>query len=162
MQEQPKVKLFREKSLEAIESPEKLNDYLHVTSAGVWLVMGAVVALLIGFVLWGIFGRIDTSVNIAVYSQEGRAVCYVPYEELEAVAEKGEITISGKTYSIRRDASPEIVVVSEDMNPFLRVAGNLNIGDVTVELELDAHLEDGAYSATVVTESIKPASLLFG
>ena len=78
------------------------------------------------------------------------------------MAEKGEITISGKTYSIRRDASPEIVVVSEDMNPFLRVAGDLNIGDVTVELELDAHLEDGAYSATVITESIKPASLLFG
>ena len=35
-------------------------------------------------------------------------------------------------------------------------------GRVTVELELDAHLEDGAYSATVITESIKPASLLFG
>mgnify|MGYP007056258072 CR=1 FL=1 len=41
--EQGKVKLFRERSLEAIESPESLNDYLKVTSAGVWLVMGAVI-----------------------------------------------------------------------------------------------------------------------
>ena len=44
MEEKQKVKLFREKSLDAIESPESLNDYLHVTSVGVWLVMAAVIA----------------------------------------------------------------------------------------------------------------------
>ena len=63
MEEKQKVKLFREKSLEAIESPESLNDYLHVTSVGVWLVMAAVIAILLGMILWSIFGSIDTSVE---------------------------------------------------------------------------------------------------
>ena len=31
-----KSKLFREKNLERLESPEQLNDYLRVTSPGVW------------------------------------------------------------------------------------------------------------------------------
>ena len=64
--EQQKVKLFREKSLEAVESPEALNDYLRVTSPGVWLVLAAVIALLIGAVLWGVFGRIHTEVATAI------------------------------------------------------------------------------------------------
>ena len=38
MSEKPKVKLFREKSLEAVESPESLNDYLRVTSPGFSLI----------------------------------------------------------------------------------------------------------------------------
>ena len=32
-----KNKLFREKNLEQIESPESLNDYLQVTSPGIWI-----------------------------------------------------------------------------------------------------------------------------
>ena len=34
-----KTKLFREKNLERLESPEKLNDYLRVTSPGVWMIL---------------------------------------------------------------------------------------------------------------------------
>ena len=45
-----KSSLFREKNLERLESPEKLNDYLRVTSPGVWMVLGAVIVLLIGAV----------------------------------------------------------------------------------------------------------------
>ena len=33
-----KSKLFREKNLERLESPEQLNDYLRVTSPGVWMI----------------------------------------------------------------------------------------------------------------------------
>ena len=46
--QEQKVKLFREKSLEAVESPEALNDYLKVTSPGIWMVMAAVILILIG------------------------------------------------------------------------------------------------------------------
>ena len=31
--------LFRAKNIERIESPESMNDYLQVTSPGVWLVL---------------------------------------------------------------------------------------------------------------------------
>ena len=152
--------LFRERSLEAIESPENLNDYLRVTSPGVWLVLVSCIALLAGFVLWGVFGSIDTTLKLAVTASDGRAVCYVPYSELEKVAQRGEVTISGQTYALRTGTSAKVVVVSEEMDPYIRVGGDLNVGDVTVELEVDAALQDGVYSASVVTERLKPIALL--
>ena len=79
MSEQPKAKLFREKSLEAVESPESLNDYLRVTSPVVWLVMASVVVLLTGGILWGILGHIRTTANFAVAVTQEKSVCYVTY-----------------------------------------------------------------------------------
>ena len=152
--------LFRERSLEAIESPEKLNDYLRVTSPGVWLILSACIVLLLGFVLWSIFGSIDTTFKLAVSASNGRTVCYVPYNELEHVSQRGEVTLNGKTYPIRSGTGAKVVVVSEEMDPYVRVGGGLAIGDVTVELELDTDLPDGVYSATVVTERLQPISLL--
>lgn len=52
--------IFRKKSLDKATSPEELNDYMRVTSPGVWLVMAAVILLLIGMLTWGIFGTIRT------------------------------------------------------------------------------------------------------
>ncbi len=152
--------LFRERSLEAIESPENLNDYLRVTSPGVWLVLAACIVLLAGFVLWGIFGRIDTTLKLAVTASDGRVVCYVPYNELEKVAQRGEVTINDQAYAIRTETAAKVVVVSEEMDPYVRVGGGLAVGDVTVELELDTTLQDGVYSASVVTERLQPIALL--
>ena len=42
-----KKEIFRKKSLERVSSPEQLNDYLHVTSPAVWVVLAAVIVLLI-------------------------------------------------------------------------------------------------------------------
>ena len=50
--------LFREKNIERMESPEKLTDYLSVTSPGVWLVMATIIVLLAGVCIWGVLGRI--------------------------------------------------------------------------------------------------------
>ena len=45
-------KFFREKSIERISSPEQLNDYVHVTTPAVWIVLLAVILLLSGFLCW--------------------------------------------------------------------------------------------------------------
>ena len=155
-----KVKLFREKSLEAVESPEALNDYLQVTSPGVWMILISVILLLIGGIIWGIFGRIDTTVQVAVRSEADGVVCYVPYQQINSVMASGSIRISEKDWPIQPDAGAQLVTVGEDMNPFVRVAGNLQIGDLAVETRIQAELPEGVYTGTVVTESIQPISLL--
>ena len=160
MEEKPKVKLFREKSLEAIESPESLNDYLRVTSPGVWLALAAVIALLVGGILWGIFGRIETRLPVAVVSDGARSVCLTPYSQLEKVMATGEVTVEGQTLSFDRAADCETVIISETTSPYVRLAGRLDIGDVAVEIPLTASLDTGVYSGSVTTESLKPMSLL--
>ena len=160
MAEEEKSGLFREKSLEAIESPESLNDYLKVTSPGVWLVLAAIVVLLTGFIVWGIFGRINTTIQLAVEAKDGSVATYVPYDSLQKVVNQSVITIDGQDYALTPDKDAEVSIVSEDMNAYIRVKGNLAVGDMVVKVPVDAGLSDGIYSGSVITESLQPASLL--
>lgn len=50
--------IFREKSMKKVTSPEELNDYIHVTSPSVWIVLTAIVVLLAGMIVWSIFGKV--------------------------------------------------------------------------------------------------------
>ena len=160
MEEKKEFKLFRERSLEAIESPESMNDYLQVTSPGVWIILASVIAILIGTVLWGIFGRINTYVNVAVVSSIEEQTCYVPYKKLESVISAGIVAVDGHEYSLRMDTDTKTVIISESTNPYIRVAGDFEIGDVAVAIPVEENLTEGIYTGTVKTESLQPISLL--
>lgn len=160
MEEKKEFKLFRERSLEAIESPESMNDYLQVTSPGVWIILASVIAILIGTVLWGIFGRINTYVNVAVVSSSEEQTCFVPYEKLESVISAGIVAVDGHEYSLRMDTDTKTVIISESTNPYIRVAGDFEIGDVAVAIPVEENLTEGIYTGTVKTESLQPISLL--
>ncbi|MCR5832164.1 MAG: hypothetical protein K6G67_08510 [Lachnospiraceae bacterium] len=51
--------LFRKKSMDRINSPEELNDYIRVTSTPVWLILLAIVFVLVGTLVWGTIGFVD-------------------------------------------------------------------------------------------------------
>ncbi len=53
--------LFREKSLQRVSSPEKLDDYIKVVSPGVWLVLVAVIILLLGVLAWASVGNVPVT-----------------------------------------------------------------------------------------------------
>ncbi len=170
MSEQPKVKLFREKSLEAVESPESLNDYLRVTSVGVWLVLSAVIALLVGGILWGILGRIDTKRQAAVITTGNKTICCVPFEsfdELTMISERRTVEIGGVAYPLvlGEDGGIELGYLEEfvtEENRYSRIAlvSGLAKEDLVACLPVDASFEDGVQPGTVVTESLQPISLI--
>ena len=160
MEAKKESKLFRERSMEAIESPESMNDYLQVTSPGVWIVLAAVIAILIGALLWSIYGRIYTSVDVAVISSSEGQVCYVPFEKLDGVMSAGIVAVNGHEYALRMDADTQTVIISESTNPYIRVAGDFQMGDLAVEIPIESDLSERIYSGTVTTESLQPISLL--
>ena len=63
--------LFRKKSMERISSPEQLNDYLHVTSPAVWIIMAAIVLLLAGMLIWGSMASIDSFASGTAQVKDG-------------------------------------------------------------------------------------------
>ena len=160
MSEQTKVKLFREKSLEAVESPESLNDYLRVTSPGVWLVLAAVICLLVGAILWGIFGHIRTTTQVAVSVEGGKTVCYVPYNQVDGVLTQGRLVLDGKEYPLDTSGEYEMLVVSESTSLRVLRAGGFSVGDPVVLVPADTDLQDGVYAGAAVKEDLRPISLL--
>ena len=153
------TKLFREKSIETIESPEALNDYLRVTSPGIWLILGAVVLFLLGICIWGVFGHIDSTMNTAVVSQDGDVDCLVPEEAISGVLENPSVEIDNIDYALKPSTlKPEII--SENTDIYVILTGKLEVGQIVYRIPVDASLEEGTYSGKVITEKLTPISLL--
>ena len=57
--------IFRQKNIDRINSPESLNDYVKVTNPSVWIVLIGVVVLIIGAIVFGTVGKVDTNVIAA-------------------------------------------------------------------------------------------------
>jgi len=55
--------LFREKSLERLSSPERLDQLLELIDRRSWLPLAALSILILGLVVWSIFGRIPINVH---------------------------------------------------------------------------------------------------
>ena len=154
-----KTKLFREKSVEAIESPESLNDYLRVTSPGIWLILAGIVLFLIGVCIWGIFGHIDSTIDTAVVSQGREVDCLVPEAAISGVLKNPSVEIDGTDYALKLSTlKPEIITETTDI--YVILAGGLEVGQIVYRIPVDAALEEGTYSGKVVTEKLTPISLL--
>ena len=57
--------IFSKKSLDRINGPEELNDYVRVTTPSVWIVLTAIALLVIGVLGWCIFG------TVAIHEEDG-------------------------------------------------------------------------------------------
>lgn len=126
--------LFRKSSIERVSSPEQLNDYIRVTNPGVWLVLAAVIALLIGACAWGMFGHLDTTISAPVEVRGGEARLLL--EDGQQIDPDAPVVIGGRKFSLGPAVGGGAYSVSVD-------------------------LPDGNYQATVVTERVTPLSFVF-
>ena len=78
--------LFRQKSLDRISSPEQLNDYIRVSTPSVWMLLLAIVILLLGVCVWGVFGHLDTTLPVAAVAENGVVTAYVKETDAGKVA----------------------------------------------------------------------------
>ena len=135
--------LFRKKSIERVSSPEQLNDYVKVSSPGVWAVLAAVLILLAGAFVWGILGRLETTVccyDTAYGAEVGAGMpVRVGGEELSLVS------VSSEAVQLGADA-PE---------------AGFDAGQYVYVSELSGSVGDGVYEAEIVVDSIAPLSFLW-
>lgn len=129
--------LFREKTLERISSPEKLTEYLRVTNPGIWAVLGVVILLLGGLLLWSATGTLETTADAKIIVKSHTAT---------VVLEDGGNITSDMTVKIQ---SNEYAIASTDVDEYGRTYG------IT-----EAQLPDGTYSGTVVVEVVRPIDFL--
>ncbi len=159
MSEEKGTSLFRKKSEEYIDSPEKLDHYLHVTNPGVWALLLAVLVLFIGFVAWSVMARLETHVAVAVVSEQDTCTAYVPAKALDSVVKARTVSLGDQEYDLSPD-SPKPETVTDETNIYIRLAANLSVGDVVYEIPMDGDLKTGVYSGVVTTETLSPISLL--
>lgn len=152
--------LFRKKSLASVESPDALNQYMRVTSPGVWVIFGAVIVLLIGAFIWGIFGKLETKTDVAVVAEKEKHYALVPQNAMETVLRDRTIVIDGVPMSLTPE-SIEPVTVESNWDVYTLIAGKLSVGDIVFPIPVEGLSEEGVFTGTVVSETISPISFLF-
>lgn len=151
--------IFRKKSLDRVQSPENLNEYVRVTNPGLWIFLAAVIILLIGACIWGILGRLETTFPVYAAVQDGTLSCFIKDTDAAAVEENMTIKVAGEEFTIESiETSPVkmsdiaseygIRMTEEDANGWVYTAKAVT------------SLKDGVYNAQIVTESVRPFSFI--
>ena len=154
--------LFRKKSMDKVSSPEQLNDYIRVSNPGVWIALMAVVVLLLGVCIWGIFGRLETTVGSAAVIKDGVMTLYIKEEHLGEVTAGMTVRVKEQEYLI---TSVETIpkTIPEGFDEYMLHLSGMHVGEwVFGVTAMDTDLSDGVYKAEIVIESIAPMSFIFG
>ena len=138
--------IFRNKSVERISSPEQLQDYMRVTTPGVWMVLTAVILLLAGMIISSAVVTMESTIKEqAVVDEDGTVLqIALPLAQKELVEPGMRVRVAG------REAKIDMIFQLE--------------GEVQVLAELTKEgdkLSAGTYDVEIVTETVTPISLLF-
>ena len=133
--------VFRKKSLERISSPEQLNDYLRVTNPTVWLVLGAVILLLLGVIVWGSVATIDS------------------FASGTGFVENGVMTVRFDDPEIARSVEAGMTVTTGEHSATISSVGASSDGSLFALAQTT--LADGSYPIKVVYNTTQVRRLLF-
>ena len=153
--------VFREKSIERLSSPDRLNDYVKLADPGVWFILAAIVVILAGACIFGVFGHFDSTVPGVGIVSGGRMVCLVKKEYGSRFGDNMKAKVDGREYaaSLRSDKP---VTVGDTTDSYALYLGNMQPGEWVYEIDVDGDFADGNYEADLVTDEISPLSFLFG
>jgi len=151
--------IFRQKNIERISSPEKLNDYVRVTNPSIWIVLIGTVLLLAGAIVWAIAGRLDTYVTCVAVSENDGLICLIGENDISGINIGDSVEVGGQIYKISSIADRP--VNASQLDEYALHRGSLDQEKWVFKAELEGSLPDGIYDASILTEQISPISFIF-
>ncbi len=151
--------IFRKASLDRVSSPEQLSDYIKVSRPSVWLILAAVIVLLAGVCVWGVFGTLTTTSNAVTVVQGSAATCYVSVVEAKSIIPGMEISVGDYTGNITSVAQAPIEITN-DFDAYALYLGGLKTGEWMVPVKVDISIPEGVYMAKITLETISPISFV--
>lgn len=167
-------KLFRQTALENARMPNNLKNTIQVTSTGVWLVLIAGAALLIGVCVWSIFGLLESKIEVQVYVKDGTATVSIPAKYDSMIKPGMKVDVDGRTI--------EIETVTDQVQSGMDFLGSLVNSDIKLDegtiptiggsiynaliepmretIAKAEGVKDGLYFGTLTLERIRPISFL--
>lgn len=149
--------LFRDKSMKTISSPEELNDYIHVPNPGTWMILIALILILTGIGVWGIFGHLDTKTEVIGSARDGKVTCYIPEMKVQDIKKGTSVFIKGKEYQVETVSNVPIELAEEQLP-----ASDANFSDEKFYIAtVKTKLGDGIYKVEFVTDRVAPVSFVW-
>lgn len=115
-------KLYRQKSVDRISSPEQLNDYLRVTNISVWVILAAVIILLAGMLVWSATATIESYTEGSSEVKGGLMTIRFADQQFAKNVEVGMPVRAG-------DAESVIANIGRDANGLIIATANTSLAD---------------------------------
>ena len=97
-----KDEIFRKSSINRINSPDVLNEYIKVSSPSVWILIASIIVLLFGTLVWGYFGKIDSTIPLDFVVNNNGGIAIVELDEAKNVKVGMEVEIDNNSVCLRR------------------------------------------------------------
>ena len=119
-----------------ITSPEKLNDYLKATNVITWVLLGIIIAFLVGILIWSHLAEITYKIEGNATISSGEVILEIDESRLD------EIKVGQTIYILNSEG--EITSIDDNGMP---VISGIN-------------LSDGEYEYTIIIKTINPIEYL--
>jgi len=123
--------IFRQKSIDRISSPEELNNYLRVTTPGVWAILVAII--------WSSVGVLETKADAKIEIKDSVMTVTVTGAKTDKI-KNGMIVVVDES---------ESVLEKVEIDEYGRAVG-----------EAVTNLADGKYNGEVIIERVHPIKFL--
>lgn len=145
-------RVFRQKNIDKINSPESLNDYVKVTNPSVWIILVGTLVIIVGILVFCAGGRSDTKVNAAVLAEDGQITAYVDEADIQAIQADMKVMIDGKEFPIKNIADRPIK--KEQVDEYALHKGNLESSQWLFPISLEGNMKDGVYTGSITVDQV--------
>ena len=148
--------LFREESMNRISSPEELHDYLRVTTPRLWMLLGTILALLTGLIVYASTATLENTVPLRVQVQTADGAEDGGAERITTVSclAPGELKDTVKAGMLLR--------LGKEQGRVQWIVSGEEGETLIFKMDRDRlPLADGEYDAELVTEATTPISFLW-
>lgn len=165
-----KNNLFKKSSMDRISSPEKLDAFIRVSNPGSWMVLCAALGLVLGLLIWGVFGQLSESVSFNGRLKDNQLYCYASgslasqlEEGMEAtIAVQGADSFTGRIVSIAGQPLSFDEAARDITSDYMLASLGITGWNIIITIETDAPLYEGVvYTASVVTSTYRPIEMVF-
>jgi hypothetical protein len=123
------------------------------------MILAAVIILLTGVCIWGIYGNLDTELTAAAIAHDGQVTVYIKESDTASLKEGQIIRLNNQEYTLSALSSSPVSVTNEFESYALHI-GDLQIGEWVYETTFSANLSDGIYEAKIIIDSVSPISFI--
>jgi hypothetical protein len=159
----PQSKLYRQKVLDKITSPEQLNGYIRVSNPRAWLLLTAVLVLLLAGTYWVCTGTLEISEKATAVTVEGTSYCWLSSDQVSGLEPNMPVRIGDEAGTITK--VDDSLAKYDDIRKLIGAAGMRATGIAEdeklycVTMTVDG-ASNGAADVSIIKDRINPISFL--
>ena len=150
---------------EKITSPEQLNDYIHVTTPGAWLILSSILIFLAGFLFWIFTGQLEVSFSSYIYTDGEASLAFISPDNASKLKKGMAVRIADSGI---RGTVEQVASVTTPYREILELVGETNalmmgINDSDKLIRVAMRIKDAPEKvsrAVYVVDTVKPVSFV--